>query len=563
MTKTEIDKWLEERNVTPDCKLNSGIPRLIKKSMMLDFQRETGSNSENPTELLYLYLHPGVNTNCPICGNPLKFQNYYNGYRKACSKKCADILTVEGAKKTFMANYGVTNAMQVQEFKEKALKDANYETRAQKAKITFEEKYGADNPMKVEEFKDKLKQTNLNKYGVDNYAKTEESTNKMRQTNLKNYGVEYSSQREDVKQKLREKNINSFFEILFEEDRLPTIKPLFTKEEYKGVRDSEGHAIYYRFKCLTCGNEFDSHLNNGNIPICRHCHPYITESGISEEEKELRAFIESIYSGIIIYNDRSVLKGRELDIYLPNEKLAIEYDGLYWHNEDQGKGFSYHLNKTLDCEKQGIRLIHIFSDEWENFISKDIIKSILKSCLGIYDIKIGARKCVTKEISKKEAKEFLNKNHLQRSSSSSVNIGLFYKDTLVSVLTFCKPRYDKKHEWELLRFSNVLNWKIVGGFSKMLKYFRDHYEGSIITYSDRSKFTGDVYRNTGFIELEPTSSNYFYTLDFSSRENRMNFQKKKLIENHPEYINFSEKEIMKILGYHRIYDCGNWKFELN
>lgn len=202
MTKNEIDTWLKERNITSDCKLSSGVPKFIKKNMMEDFKRETGSNSDNPTELLYLYLHPGINTKCPVCGNDLPFQNFFNGYRKACCRKCSSILTVQKGKQTLLEKYGVENAMQVQEFKDKCFEGVDYNARHQKAVETNLEKYGVDNPMKVEEFKNKLRDTSIEKYGVDNPSQSNEVHQKMVNTNLERYGTEYVGQNSKIKEKM-------------------------------------------------------------------------------------------------------------------------------------------------------------------------------------------------------------------------------------------------------------------------------------------------------------------------------------------------------------------------
>jgi G:T-mismatch repair DNA endonuclease (very short patch repair protein) len=68
-------------------------------------------------------------------------------------------------------------------------------------------------------------------------------------------------------------------------------------------------------------------------------------------EREVYEFILSLYNKEIIRNDRTVLNGKELDIYLPDYNLAIEFNGLYWHSEDY-VGKNYHLNKTIECEKK-------------------------------------------------------------------------------------------------------------------------------------------------------------------------------------------------------------------
>ena len=289
-------------------------------------------------------------------------------------------------------------------------------------------------------------------------------------------------------------------------------------------------------------------------PYCKACHPSDI-APFSKEELELFEFVKSIYDGPVYHNSRSVIAPLELDIYIPEKKLAIEFNGLFWHSE-LWKDKNYHLSKTKMCEEKGIRLIHIFEDEW--WYKKDICKSIIASSLGIYRERIPARKCKVRECGLKEAQDFLDKNHLQGYSSSSKRLGLYYNNELVSILTFSKPRFSKEYDWEIIRFANKLNTSIVGSFSKLMKAFKE--TGSVVTYSDRRLFTGDVYRNNGFDELTPTSPSYFYTNE-RERVSRYSMQKKKLIQKYPEDIELSEHEIAHKHGWYRIYDCGHWKFE--
>ncbi len=184
------------------------------------------------------------------------------------------------------------------------------------------------------------------------------------------------------------------------------------------------------------------------------------------------------------FNNREILNGKELDIYIPSKNVAIEFNGLYWHSDKQ-KPFDYHKIKTELCNQKGIRLIHIFEDEWQN--NKDIIKSIIKSSLGIYDRKIYARKCEIKELNNKEYKDFLVKNHIQGQINSSLKVGLFYKNELVQVAGFGKSRF-KSNELELHRMCTLLNTQVIGGFSKLCKYLNQPF----ISYIDKSKFN-DLY----------------------------------------------------------------------
>ena len=230
---------------------------------------------------------------------------------------------------------------------------------------------------------------------------------------------------------------------------------------------------------------------------------------------------------------------------------------MFFHSSFQ-KDKNYHLDKTLKCEEKGIRLLHIFSDEW--YYKKEIIKSIIKASLGIYERKIGARECEVRDVEINKAKEFLEENHLQGYYPSSIRKGLYYKDELVSIITFTKPRFNRNYDWELARYCNKINTQIIGGFERLFNHA--NIKGSIITYSDRRLFTGNVYRKL-FKEEKPTEPNFYYIKDDFHKYSRLQFQKEKLIEGHPEYENLTENQITQILGYYRIYDCGNWKFTLN
>lgn len=107
------------------------------------------------------------------------------------------------------------------------------------------------------------------------------------------------------------------------------------------------------------------------------------------------------------------------------------------------KSKNYHLNKTLECEKIGFKLIHIWEHDWINLIKQSILKEKIKAILGIDQIKIYARKCNIKEIDSKTKNEFLNLNHIQGKDKSKIKLGLFHNKNLIAVMTFCKPGFKK------------------------------------------------------------------------------------------------------------------------
>ena len=185
-----------------------------------------------------------------------------------------------------------------------------------------------------------------------------------------------------------------------------------------------------------------------------------------------------------------------------------------------------------------------------------------KNMLGIYDNVIFARKCEISEIDIETAKAFQNANHIQGVTNASVRLGLFYNNVLISLMTFGKCRFDKNHEWEMLRFCCKLGMHIPGAAGKLLRYFENTYKPkSLISYADKRWSIGGVYSALGFTKLHDSKPGYFYVKD-SHRLSRLNFQKHKLAAVldvfNPKK---SEAENMKDNGYYRIYDCGNMVFE--
>jgi very-short-patch-repair endonuclease len=334
-------------------------------------------------------------------------------------------------------------------------------------------------------------------------------------------------------------------------------------EDYKGS-NKEKHLI----KHLDCGYEYYVRPNDFQQGYrCPHCH-----KKFSNEEKELLDFIKSFYNKTIITNTKDVISPYELDIYLPEDKIAIEFDGLYWHSE-KFLNKDYHYLKTKLCNEKGIRLIHIFEDEWyyeyKRVITKSKIKYILKCS---YDLpKIYARNCeVRPEVNFKEKNDFLVKNHIQGRDMSSIRLGLYYKGKLVSLMTFGKLRISlgNKHykssddSYELIRFASDINYIVIGAFSKLFNYFINNYDvNTIITYADIRWSEGNIY-NDIFTLDHISKPSYSYT-DGIRRHNRFQFRKQRLKELFPEYYDekLTEFQIMDKTKYYRIWDCGNYVYK--
>ena len=353
------------------------------------------------------------------------------------------------------------------------------------------------------------------------------------------------------KVKISKRNNNFEFHVaLFLENK---ISVLSTKSEYI----SEG---LFKIKCNLCNKEIDRYIGKQVLHNCDYCNIK------SKEQLKIREFLEN-KNIICRENDRKQLWPKhEIDIFIPKNRLGIEYNGLYWHSELKGIDKNYHLSKTSQCEEKGIHLLHIFEHEWLNQIKQQIWKSIILGKLGLNKT-IGARKCKIINLTSIQTSTFLETNHLQGNINSSIRIGLEYEEELVAILTISKPRYNKKYDWEITRFASKKGINVVGGFSKLLKYFRTYNTGSIITYADRRFSEGNLYKVNGFTELSSSGPNYFYFKYVKSKPilySRVSFQKHKL-QNKLEIFdkNLTEIENMLNNGYRIVYDSGNKVFSLS
>lgn len=474
-----------------------------------------------------------------------------NGYTRYCSYSCCNSATeivlkkklttkqrygnetyrnVELSRKTRLEKYGQFNSKECIE-KVKATKHGKtveqWKKEAEQSRLTRQEKYGQWIPDSSVEH---AAQTRLEKYGDANYNNREKAA----KTFFEKYGVTH---------------ISKFF---LRDHVLANNTAILVNDAGENVS----------IKCKQCNKvrilKRDQLLSRKKEILCDLCNPYPEKTKITSiEEQLLLKYVQSIYTGTIRRNDRTILsKHREIDIYLPEKRLAIEFDGLFWHS-DKYKPITYHIDKTIECENKNIQLIHIFEDEWHD--KQEIVKSRISGLLGKNN-RIFARKCIVKTVSNIETNKFLENNHIQGACSSKFKYGLYYDGELVSVMTFGKSRF-KKNEYEMIRFCNKLYTNIIGGASKLFKHFlKDHPEiTNIVSYADRRWSIGNLYEKIGFTKVKTTEINYFYVNQFK-RESRMKYQKHKLVAMGADPTK-TEHEIMQSLKYYRIYDCGNIKFE--
>jgi len=568
---------------------------------------------EIKTEDLIHGSHIKIQVKCDICGNEkeLSFQKYIKNIKNdsfyACTSKCAQ----EKVKKTNIKNFGAEYYSQTDECKIKTIETdqkkygcnhhAQNKEVKEKQKSALIEKYGVDNYFKSEEFKEnnkkmleskgvinnfqleevkeKSKITCMEKYGVPYTALCTEIRDIQKMTNLKKYGFIYPSKNIDIKEKVLNTNLKKFgmSSVLISPENKKKAILARNKNWLDNIISNNNNINFLEsnsnkeFKIL-CQKEHEYNIsyhlfymrNIFKTELCTICNPI--EKHISGLEFQLYDFINENYDNEIIQNSKKIISPLELDIYLPELKLAFEFNGLFWHNEIN-KENNYHLNKTELCEEKDIQLIHIYEDDW--LYKQDIIKSMILNKLNLTPNKIYARKTEIKEVTdNKLVREFLNQNHIQGFVGSKVKLGLYYDNELVSLMTFGNLRIamgkktTKENEYELLRFCNKLNTNIIGGASKLFKYFINNYApNEITTYADRSFSQGKLYETLGFKFKGKTEPNYYYIID-GIKQHRFNFRKDKLVLSGYD-INKTEKQIMAERKIYRIYDSGNLRYQFN
>lgn len=294
----------------------------------------------------------------------------------------------------------------------------------------------------------------------------------------------------------------------------------------------------------------DAFLQGKGCPKCGN--------SISRSEDEIAEYIESLLGkDSVVRRDKTVLDGMEIDIFVPSKNIGFEYNGIRWHSEMFNKDRYYHINKKRLAESKGIRLIHIFEDEYAT--RKEIVLDKIATILGEkkFDKKIPARKCTVEEIDGHNAEKFLNLYHIQGFTRSSLYLGCFYGYELIAVMSFIK---EGNNEWNLSRYCTNNYYSCQGVASKMLSYFEECYTpNKIKSFLDiRWCFNEDsnLYTKLGFKKDGILKPDYRYTNGSGSRLHKFNFRKKNICRKYGLDNNLTERELTEKLGYYRVWDCG-------
>lgn len=273
---------------------------------------------------------------------------------------------------------------------------------------------------------------------------------------------------------------------------------------------------------ITCENHGDfkqipnNHLSGKGCPKC------INNS--SRKENVLYNFLSEHFE--TQQSNRSILGRQELDIVVESKKLAIEYNGLYWHSE-KFIDSDYHLNKTVNANKQGYDLVHVFEDEWIN--KEEVVKSKILGYLGIYRHIVEDFNLEVKELNEVQTEEFLNCNSLEN-YEGNIRLGLYNNEDLIQVLI--------AEDTIIKTICAKLNTKVIT--DKLFKYYSSNHT-KITVEEDKRWLDYKYYQSIGFKITEETKPKYYYF--YSNTRYKEN------------------EDIPDKIEPHKIYDCGRIKME--
>lgn len=507
---------------------------------------------------------------CSVCGKEFLAKDYQLfASKKTCSKECRYRSTQESYQKHFSAESNPEAHAELIERTRQTTFENNgyYNALSPEGRILsgaadkFREKFGADHPGQVRSIMEKREQTNKEKYGNICPLVNSEIAKKSKKTLLTKYGVDnYAKSSEFLKQVITDPTKADTCKE-FKDDPISFIN--------KNFPDKKPTLIELSSVCGMCDSSIGYILDQMG-------HPDIVSYTYSRMENELYDFLRNLLGDEveILRNTFQVITPYELDIYLPDYRFAIECDPTVTHNstipgwskDDKPKSSTYHKMKTDMCEAKEIFLMHIFGYDWSHH--SDIIKSMIASKMKKSENHLYARKLILKEVTDQDSMNFLNANHRQGGAHSSIRLGLYNEDELVSLMTFSKMRNtigtgksDLSNCYELVRFCSKLNTSVVGGASKLFKEFIRRYNPEEIrSFSDRAHTEGNLYTTLGF-EYDHTSEPGYMWVDLKTDRGyaRNNAQKnniKSFLKDDNIDLRKTEVQIMKEHNFVQVFDSG-------
>lgn len=487
--------------------------------------------------------NPTESGTCAVCRKPTaRIGNKGHKYRMTCSRKCFRALklktnetTQAKRRKTTLERYGVDSITKLESVKTKKVK-------------TSIRHYGVEHPLQNKDVMNKLRQTNIRKYGFAECTRNEKVIAKLKRTNIERHGHTCPLQSTSIKRKARKTLMRNYgVEHNMRSAEVQT-KRIDTLHHRYGV-DHPMSKVY-----ANAASKY-----GGIHPIQLGNHPIIS---VSKAEHEIADWLQHDLGLEIEQSNRTILKGKEIDILIPSAHMGIEYDGVYWHREKRNPDHNYMFNKWKDGLAAGIQIINVWDVEWKT--RKAQIKNFLMSKL-IRSHPVYARKCDVSSLTAAQASNFVNQNHIQPLSVPQIrkSYGLVYEDDVVGVVTFgAHPRCADKIALTRVCFKSGL--RVTGGVSKLLSHALQENPnwGKIITWSDNRWSLGKMYAVTGFIKEEELQPDYAYwKAGTNGLVAKQSCTKKKLNAS----LHQTEYERAVELGMDRVWDCGKvrWTYTPN
>ena len=458
--------------------------------------------------------------------------------------------------KTLLERYGVENISHLSETRMKAIKTIEVrhglKNVRKKAEQTMLNRYGVDNASKIPEFRHKAKQTMLDKYGVEHIMQSAEFKEKAKNTNLIRFGETSPSKTDIIKQKVKEtsqvkfnRDYNSQIHI-----SINTLLILDNKELFSSF-----------IKTKSVSDICDA-LGVSRSTICKTISQYQLWHLIDNTENSYETIISQILTRLnidYVLHDRTILRGKELDFYIPTHRLAIEVGNTYYHSEEYGRDRGYHISKWAECKSQKITLLQYFEQDLKKL---HLIESKISRLVGIPAIIVGARKCEMNYVSVSDERAFLEKYHLQGPQlKRNWVLGAYYDNQLIAIMTI----YHKNGRASLERWATNTIYSFPGLFSRMLAQFkrRTLFTGELTTYSNNRYGNGKVYESSGFITTGTTGAGFQY-LKNNILESRQKYQYHKLLKlfnlGSEYWKSTTGKQIMIDSGYTRVWDAGHTRW---
>lgn len=523
--------------------------------------------------------------NCPICNKKMVWNTTRNV--EPCSRECRKKLTKmkniekygvdhpmknndvqKRFRKSMKSKYGVEHALQKDEFKNKAShtieKRYGVEWAQQnkhikmKSKRTMMERYGGETTLQSNILKEKYITTMKSKYGHKNPMHIDSIKLRSKQTNIEQYGVPNPMQNIEIKGKSvshRMDNIQAITDKIKQTclERYGVDNPAKIPE----VREKISNELKQKYPSFK-DKMIETNLERYGVPYycmtdeCKDLQGNI----ISEINKRFGKLLSDFNMS---YKFEHRINNSSYDIEIPDRNILIEIDPTYTHNvigNHFGGGISkyYHRDKTKLAQDNGYRCIHVWDwDDWNT-----LMNIIAYPTRTIY-----ARKCTVYRINKDIGDDFLNRYHIQKSCRGQLlYLGLVYEGELVELMTFGKSRYDKQFDIELLRLCTKYDTRVIGGASKLFSYATSEYGlSNIISYCDRSKFSGDVYEKIGMKLIRTTPPQEIWSRNTEHiTANLLRARGYDQLFKTSYGKGSSNEELMLKSGWLPVYDCGQYVY---